>query len=513
MRARSLRFRLTVWYALVLLGALCLFSGLIWLSLRQRLLSEIDRDLADRAARFQTYVTKEAAELPPVDLRDEMEEFCQALPPSDRLELRGARGFEFHYPDQASLVSLASLGGARSRSVERQFRIGNDSFQLRISSSLAAIDHTLDLLKLLLLSLVPLVVAVACAGGAWLSRRALKPVDEITSAARTIGIDNLSLRLPTPETRDELQRLTEVWNTMLGRLEAAVKTLSQFAADASHELRTPLAVIRTSAELALRRARSPESYRDSLIEISAEAERMTQLVDDLLFLARNDARATEMPMGPLDPDALLSEVCGELLDVAGARQIRIRRESAGRAVRVSGNSAALRRLFLVLLDNAIKYSRPGSEVMVALSSGDGTVTVTVEDFGIGISPADRPHIFSRFYQADKARADGGFGLGLSLAESIARAHGAAIDVMSKEGSGSKFRVVFQAVDPGVPTLVSDQHRLEQGAANTLSPAKTNLGPICGSGAEPKLGGSAEALPHHSATDLAEAVESEFKILD
>ncbi len=168
--------------------------------------------------------------------------------------------------------------------------------QLEISSSLEAIDHTLDLLKILLFSLVPVVIVVACAGGAWLSRRALKPVDEITTAAQTIGIGNLSLRLRTPQTGDELQRLTEVWNVMLGRLEGAVKTLSQFAADASHELRTPLAVIRTSAELALRRARTPESYRESLREISDEAERMTRLVEDLLFLARNDARESEMPM-------------------------------------------------------------------------------------------------------------------------------------------------------------------------------------------------------------------------
>src|SRR5579863_7557266 len=310
MRARSLRFRLTVWYGLVLLTALCLFSGLIWLSLRQRLLSEVDRGLADRAARFQIYVTKETAELPPVDLRGEMEEFCQALPPSDRLELRSARGFEFHYPDQAS------AGGTPTRSVERKFSIGNHNFQLQLSSSLAAIDHTLDLLRLLLLSLVPLVVAVACAGGSWLSGRALKPVDEITTAARTVGIDNLSLRLRTPQTGDELQRLTEVWNVMLGRLEEAVKTLSQFAADASHELRTPLAVIRTSAELALRRARAPEAYRDSLKEIAAEAERMTQLVEDLLFLARHDAQSAEMPKEPLNLAELVSDVTKEIHGIA-----------------------------------------------------------------------------------------------------------------------------------------------------------------------------------------------------
>lgn len=436
-REISIRSRLTIWYALVLIAALGLFSGLIWLSLRQRLLSDVDRDLADRAARFQTYVTKEAAEPPPVDLKDEMEEFCQALPPSDYLELRGKSGFEFHYPRQST------PGISRTRTVQRSFGIGNDVFQLRISSSLAAIDRTLDLLRLLLFSLVPMIVAVACAGGAWLSGRALKPVDEITSAARMIGIDNLSQRLRTPRTGDELQRMTEVWNTMLGRLEAAVKTLSQFAADASHELRTPLAIIRTSAEVALRRNRSPESYRDSLAEISQEAERMTQLVEDLLFLARHDARATEMPMEPLDLDALVRDVCGEMLRIAGARRIRIRQTSrVDRAVLVSGNPAALRRLFLVLLDNGIKYSHAGSEVVVAVSIGDGTAAVTIEDFGAGIGAADRPHIFKRFYQADKARTDGGFGLGLSLAESIAGAHGATIEVTSEEGSGSTFQVVF-----------------------------------------------------------------------
>jgi signal transduction histidine kinase len=444
---RSIRFRLTSWYALVLIAALGLFSGLIWLSLRQRLLSEVDRDLADRAARFQTYATREAAELPPVDLKDEMEEFCQALPPSDNLELRGASGFEFHYPNQAASGQPTS-GVTRTRTIQRRFNIGNDVFQLRISSSLDAIDHTLDLLRLLLLSLVPVVIAVACAGGAWLSGLALKPVDEITSAARTIGIDNLSLRLRTPQTGDELQRLTEVWNTMLGRLEAAVKTLSQFAADASHELRTPLAVIRTSAELALRRARSPESYRDSLVEISQEAERMTQLVEDLLFLARHDARATEMPMEPVDLDALLREVCDELLGIAGARRVRIRHANPGdRVGLVSGNPAALRRLFLVLLDNAIKYSDPGSDVIAGISTDGETAAVTIEDFGAGISAGDRPHIFKRFYQADKARTDGGFGLGLSLAESIVKAHGATIEVSSEEGAGSKFRVAFRNALP------------------------------------------------------------------
>jgi signal transduction histidine kinase len=452
-RERSIRFRLTVWYALILFAALGLFSGLIWLSLRQRLLSEVDRDLSDRATRFQSYMTREAAEVPPENLKDEMEEFCQALPATDYLELRGATGFEFHFPDPEPAA-------ARTRRIQRRFIVGHDSFQLQISSSLQAIDHTLDLLGWLLLSLVPVVVAVACAGGAWLSRRALKPVDEITTAARTIGIDNLSLRLRTPQTGDELQRLTEVWNMMLGRLEGAVTTLSQFAADASHELRTPLSIIRTSAELALRRARSPESYRESLREIADEAERMTQLVEDLLFLSRSEAQPLEMPRAPLDVRDLLQDVVTELRNIAEVRQIRIRLalpesrpESGGAAI--SGNRPALRRLFLVLLDNALKYSRPGSDVAVTISEHDSEVSVTIQDFGIGISPADLPHIFKRFYQADRARSDGGFGLGLSLAENVAQAHGALIEVKSEEGAGAAFRVVFQAAGVVFQTGVNE----------------------------------------------------------
>jgi two-component system OmpR family sensor kinase len=233
-----------------------------------------------------------------------------------------------------------------------------------------------------------------------------------------------------------------------------VKTLSQFAADASHELRTPLAVIRTSAELSLRRARSPEVYRESLHEIAEEAERMTQLVEDLLSFARSGAQASEMPKEPLDLCSLLEETCAEVRGLAELRQIRLRVPMKTEPVPISGNRSALRRLFLALLDNALKYSHRGSEVIVEITSGGDLHGVSVQDFGPGISPADLPHIFKRFYRADKARSEGGFGLGLSLAQSIAQAHGAAIEVTSAEGAGSTFRVAFRAgvAQPGTPRV-------------------------------------------------------------
>src|SRR5579872_303258 len=220
---------------------------------------------------------------------------------------------------------------------------------------------------------------------------------------------------------------------MLARLEAAVTTLSQFVADASHELRTPLAVIRTTAELALRRERSPESYRAALQEVAGESERMTQLIEDLLALARSDAGAVEMPRSATDLREVLSEVSEKMSGLAEALQVRVNTAFGDQAAVVSGNRPALDRLFMVLLDNALKYSRPGGQVNLAMTRKNGGILVSVEDFGEGISENDLPHIFKRFYQADRARHAGGHGLGLSLAQNIARAHGAEIDVRSTLG--------------------------------------------------------------------------------
>ena len=438
MHRRSVRFRLTVWYAVVLAAGLSLFSALIWLSLRNRLMDEIDQELEARASQFERYFASESAHAAGDRLRDELQEFCQALPPSSYVNLRGAGGFTFYYPVSGIRPESAV------RTLRRQFTFNHDVFDLEIEAPVAGAQHTLDLLRFLLWSMIPVVIGIACLGGAWLSGRALKPVKDITAAALTISIENLAERLPVPGTGDELARLTEVLNTMFARLESAVKTLSQFAADASHELRTPLAVIRTTAELALRRARTPESYRDSLQEVAAEAERMTRLVEELLILARSDAATAEMPLAAVDVREVLADVADEMRSLAEMRQIRLHAlDSAGPAI-VAGNRPALHRLFLVLLDNALKFSRPGGEVLLKVENSESRVAVSIEDFGVGISENDLPHIFERFYRADRARTGGGHGLGLSLAKSIARVHGASIEVHSKERAGSRFQVNFVA---------------------------------------------------------------------
>ncbi len=421
----SIRLRLTVWYTLALAAGLSLFATGIWFSMRASLFADLNATVADRAHSAAIFFVHEAIALPPANRNEELNEFAQGLPLGVAIEIFDPAG----HPVYASPVRY------RGRTYVETITAQNRVYRIRATGSTEAIAHTLDRLRLLLLASTPLVILIAAFGGYWLSRRALSPVDAITRAAQSIGIDSLSSRLTVPQTGDELQRLSETWNSMLARLQAAVSRLSQFTADASHELRTPLAVIRATAEIAARKPRTPASYRASLEEVVAESDRMTQLVDDLLFLARYDSGVVPHTTNT-NLETIVQEACKAVTPLALARNIRLSVSTT--PTHVDGNESALRRLALVLLDNAIKYSHPDSEVEIILANS----LLAIRDHGIGISPEALPHIFERFFQADPARADRGYGLGLSQAQSIAHRHHATIEVASKPGGGSTFHVSF-----------------------------------------------------------------------
>jgi heavy metal sensor kinase len=436
MNRHSIRFRLTIWYGAAVTAALALFSSLVWFSLRESMASEFERQLQGQTTRFEQYFRAESVETQGNHLRAELTEFSQALPPASYVSLHADNGFFFENREKHPNEDL--------RILRRTLTVDGTTYQLESALPAGDAAHTLSLLGWLLASLIPVMIAIACVGGAWLSRRALKPVDELSAATLAISIENLSERLPVPDTGDELAKLTQVLNSMLARLEAAVGTLSQFVADASHELRTPLAVIRTTAELALRRDRPAQNYRESLREVAAETVRMTQLVENLLLLARRDTGAAEMPLERIELCEVLRDVTAEMRGLAEVRRVQIKTSLGEEPALISGNRPALHRLFVVLIDNALKYSREDADVIVGLERSGGHLAVSIEDFGVGISAADLPHIFKRFYRGDRARSGGGHGLGLSLAESISRVHGATIEVDSREGEWTRFRVVFPA---------------------------------------------------------------------
>ena len=274
-----------------------------------------------------------------------------------------------------------------------------------------------------------------------MSRRALTPVDDIIHEAQNINSKNLSKRLRVSQSGDELQRLSETLNSMLERLEAAFNRITQFTADASHELRTPLAFMRTTTEVSLRTSHDVSEYREAQLQILDELEKTSDLVEKLMLLARADAGVENLQRRRVNLADSLREACRQGRTLAEAKQVTFEEDIVKTAVIVEGDSDGLRRLFLILIDNAVKYT-PEGLITVSLMSSNEFAIVEVRDTGIGVAAADLPYIFDRFYRADKARSRelGGVGLGLSIARWEAEAHGGSIAVQSTFGKGSVFQV-------------------------------------------------------------------------
>jgi len=350
--------------------------------------------------------------------------------------------------DGITFVTL-NLDNLQYRIASRDFQAAGRKFHLRAAVPTEPFDQALDRFRLILQETLPFLVILASVAGYWLSGRALAPVNAIIETARGVGIQNLSNRLAVPPAQDELRRLSETLNDMLARIEASVKRITQFTADASHDLRTPIALIRSSAELSLRRPRTEDEYRETLARILASSEETSHLIEDLLTIARADAAAAELHFENIDLLPCLHKISEEAAILASQKGIEVTSEFAAGPVRVSADSAALERLLLILIENAVKYTPSGGRIAMSLSNGAGSARIEIRDTGIGISEKDLPHIFERFYRADQARSrePGGSGLGLAIARWIVDLHGGGIEAQSQLGAGSIFRISLPITAP------------------------------------------------------------------
>jgi heavy metal sensor kinase len=301
----------------------------------------------------------------------------------------------------------------------------------------AEIDHELREFLVVLGTAIP--VALVLSGGLayLLARKALAPIEQLHRLTTRITADRLDQRLPVVNAGDELVRLAQTINDMIGRLERSFAEVRRFTADASHELRTPLTALRTEVEVALNKPADVADQANLLGSILEECERLTRLTEQLLALAREDARIVQQERQPVDLAVLVRGAVETMRPLAEAKSIRLRQHGAD-ALPMHGDAARLRQVFYNLLDNAIKYTPEGGEIEVGLGRRAGEAIVVLRDTGIGI-PADHlPHVFERFYRVDKgrSRAEGGTGLGLSITHSIVTAHGGRIELDSIPSRGT-----------------------------------------------------------------------------
>jgi two-component system, OmpR family, heavy metal sensor histidine kinase CusS len=288
------------------------------------------------------------------------------------------------------------------------------------------------------------ILVVAPAVGYWLAGRATAPLRAIIATAERLRPDALAERLPLRGTGDELDQLSGTINGFLDRLADHLGRQREFVANAAHELRSPLAALRAGAEVALQRDRTPAAYQDLLADLVGEADALSRLVNQLLLLAEGDADRLKPGAGVVPLADQAARAVDMFHEVAEQRGVTLALDRA-EAVAVRGDAAHVRQVIHNLLDNAIKFTPPGGRVAVAVGpAADGRAELRVADTGIGIAPADLPHVFDRFFRADRARPrDGaarGTGLGLSICQAVVAAYGGRIAVDSAPGRGTTVTV-------------------------------------------------------------------------
>jgi heavy metal sensor kinase len=468
MKKPSIGMRLTLWYLAIFVVAQLVFGAGMWFMLRHHLDGLVEDGLEDQIDDLRTLLQNQGHDPVFASLQKEVSEAYASEHLGNYLEVMTGNGeivyrSEFLAEHPANLAPREQVDKATfsDRWLERRpyrflaekLEVNGHLYVVTMGAPNDDVVETLAQFREYLLMFAPLLLLVAAAGGYWLSRRALAPVDEVVRTARDISGANLHSRLPKLDTGDELQRLSDTLNQMLARIEAAFLRVTEFTADASHELRTPVSLIRTEAELALRRSRGEAEYKESLRHILLEAERTTVLIEELLSLARADAGREMLLMQPVDLCGTLQEVVESWRQVATIRNLEFSSNIPQQDLFVLGDTSALRQVANILLDNAFKYTSSPGNVSLTLELKAVNVAVVVRDSGIGIAKEDQSRIFERFYRVDKARsrAQGGVGLGLSIARWIVLQHHGIIEVESRLGEGSAFRVEL----PIIPAPVAN----------------------------------------------------------
>jgi len=449
-RPRTLRARFVFWTSGLMFASLTVFGVFVYEAMSRSLLESLDDALAFSASQVAATVQIEEGGIHPLegfersraDLLDH-EAAIRIVSKDGRTLLQAGPNIAFPRPSSnLSGPAFSSFISTSTNELVRSYILplednGHPAGFIQTAQSFEDVNDTRHSLLVTLLIGVPFMAVLVGFGSYYLAARALAPIDEITETARRISAEDLGARLKLSTTNDEVGRLASTFNGMLGRLHAAFIRERQFTADASHELRTPLAAMLAILDAIRAKRRSPEEYEVALADLAKESERLRTLTENLLRLAQT---SIPIPCGheATDLSMLLRDVTDSMRPLAESRGITMKCDVM-ESLKVRGDNDDLIRLFVNLLENAVKYTLRG-EISVSAAVVGGFAIVAVQDTGIGIPAADLPYVFDRFYRVEKSRSEGSAGLGLAIALEIVRSHGGSIDVRSEEGKGTTFEV-------------------------------------------------------------------------
>lgn len=486
MMFRSIRARLTFWYAGVLSCTLLLLSLVIYWIVKRSVMDRTDAGLVELADSFLATLEAELSDATPandvpaaahqsmlehqypghsfavLDATGKVLAASQELAATGRENRRGEPNPPLTEETLRSCFAEASehdrpfgtIGGKHggTRCYLRNFTAAQTPCRLVILASLHPESELFARLRLALGWLVPITIVLASAGGYFLARRNLAPVADMTVRADRISESTLHDRLAVQNPSDELGRLASTLNRLLDRLDLAFERQRRFIADASHELRTPLAILQGESEVALsKRDRSPEEYRESLAALQQEARRLARIVEDMFTLSRADAGQHPVHFRELYLDELVAECAHSVRTLAAAKSIDLSIEANGE-LPVSADESLLSRMLLNLLDNAIKYTPAGGKITVASAASNAGAQITITNSGTGIPREFQGRIFERFFRADQARTradSSGAGLGLSIARWIAEAHYGSLVLTHSDCKSTVFTVTLPAVSVAI----------------------------------------------------------------
>jgi heavy metal sensor kinase len=451
---RSLKLRLTLWYAAATVVVLAVFAFIVYEVVEHRLAAELDRQL-----RIDFDLVEAQLD---VDATGKIRWAVQGAH-GDEGFARLSAWFEVWSEDQQLLArhwpvreadikhplpspaqsalrfhTVELEDGLYVRLMERPARVRDRGVIVRLFRDESDMRHTLrEIIEVFLLAL-PVAVFLASMVGYFVARRSLQPISAMAEHAKKITSESLSERLPVSNPHDEVGQLASVFNQTLQRLESSFAELKRFTADASHELRTPLTALRTVGEVALREADHPAI--SSMLE---EAERLQELIESLLTLARMESGSTEIRLERLPVAEMLREIRDSLHVLATEKQQTVEIiESDVRSA--TGDRLLLQQALLNIVHNALRYAPPETRITLHMNRQGEAVVIAIADEGPGIAPEHHEKIFDRFYRVDKARAraEGGQGLGLAIAKWAVERQGGRVEVESQLGNGSVFRVVL-----------------------------------------------------------------------